>query len=81
MDMREISVTTTIPILGQASKPMIYCSSEESNTITTVLSNLPLGYALKCTLRILEGNYPTQASQLMRRLSRLKQGMFKVNST
>lgn len=81
MDIREISVTTTILILGRASKPMINCPSEESNTITTVLSNLPLGYALKCTLRILEGNDPTQASQLMRRLSRLKRGMFKVNST
>lgn len=42
-DMSEI--TTTFLILGQAPKPLIYHWSEESKSITTVLSNLPLGYA------------------------------------
>lgn len=44
-DMSEISVTTALLILGQAPKPMIYSSSEESKSITAVLFNLPLGYA------------------------------------
>lgn len=33
------------PTPGQAPKPMIYSPSEESKSITTVLFNLPLGYA------------------------------------